>query len=114
MSEGTAYMRWTKSLLTTMGFDFDQRLDVGVKREVPIMYEDNLGAIWAATNDLGFKKNKHMLIYKNYVKEGVDDELMVVIHCDGKFMPADMWTKAVSQRETERHIMTLGMEKIPD
>jgi hypothetical protein len=110
MCEGTGYMYWAKSFLERCGFSFK---DPG-KRDIPKMFEDNLGAIWNAREELTFARNKHLLIKRNYVKEANDNNHMVIIHCDTIDMIADLLTKLLSERLTMKHMLAMGMERMDD
>ena len=102
VSEASAYRVWLSSFISTLGFSPD-------KRPTPIIYQDNLSTIWHAREDFGFARNKHMLVHKNYVKQGIDAGKQVIIHCDKPF--SDMLTKVLSGVVTRRHMVAMGMEK---
>ena len=71
------------------------------------MFEDNLGAIWNAREELTFARNKHLSIKKNYVKE-------VVIHCDTIDMIADLLTKLLTEKLALKYMLAMGMERMDD
>ena len=104
VSEASAYRVWLVSFMTTLGFKPE-------KRPRPVIYQDNLSAIWQAREDFSFARNKHMLVHRNYVKEGIDADKQMIIHCDTEKMPSDMLTKVVSGVVMRRHMATMGMEK---
>ena len=53
-----------------------------------------------------------MLVHRNYVKEGIDADKQMMIHCDTENMPSDILTKVVSGIVMRRHMVaTMAMEK---
>ena len=107
MCEGTTYVIWLRSLLDRLKFSND-------KRPVPRMYQDNNSAIWWSKEDMTFARTKHLMIKKNYVKEAVDAQIMVVIPCDTSKMLADDLTKPTQPSVSSRHMVAWGMERIQE
>ena len=53
-----------------------------------------------------------MLVHRNYVKEGIDADKQMMIHCDTENMPSDILTKVVSGIVMRIHMVaTMAMEK---
>jgi hypothetical protein len=110
MCEATCYVYWLRSILQRLGFSFKDE----TRRPRPIMYEDNLSAIWGSRQDLTFARNKHLLGSRNFFKEAQDKELVSVVHCGSPSMVADILTKQETELVVAKHMKAMGMEKIDD
>ncbi len=73
------------------------------------MLQDNLSTIWLATHDGSFGKNKHTIIKRAYVKEKIEEGVVVVTHCDTERMCADLGTKPLGRKLLQRHMEAMGM-----
>ncbi len=78
------------------------------------MLQDNLSTIWLATHEGAFAKNKHTIIKRAYVKEKIEDGIVVITHCDTERMCADMETKPLAKKLLHRHMEAIGMVIIAD
>jgi len=74
--------------------------------------QDNLSAIWLATHDGSFGRNKHTIIKRAYIKEKIEDGTMVMLHCDTDRMAADMGTKPLDKKTLIKHMTKIGMVNI--
>jgi hypothetical protein len=76
------------------------------------LYMDNDSAILMAEKDGSFARNKHVLIRKNYTREGIRDKIVVPAHKDTTKKPADMLTKAKVSRLLKVDMLAAGMTEI--
>jgi len=101
--EGATYVVWIRELLIFYGYDMN----------TPVrMLQDNLSTIWLGTHDGSFSKNKHTIIKRAYVREKIEDGVLVVVHCDTERMSADMGTKPLCKKLMLRHMGAIGMVDI--
>ena len=73
------------------------------------MFQDNLSAIWLASHDGKFNRNKHTLVKRAYFREKVEQGVVAVLHRDTDKMTADMGTKAGSRDLLSKHMKYIGM-----
>jgi len=71
----------------------------GYEMDNPVrMYQDNSSAIWLATHDGAFNKNKHTLIKRAYIREKINNKTIMPIYRETEKMPADMLTKSMNRK----------------
>ncbi len=100
MCDAATYIVWMRELLSYFSYDMS----------VPTrMMQDNLSAIWLATHEGAFGRNKHTLIKRAFVKEKVEDGVVAMVHCDTERMVADMGTKPLCKKLLYKHMMKIGM-----
>ena len=103
MTVGATYIVWLRDLLTFWGYPVN----------LPTrLYQDNLSAIWLATHDGKFNRNKHTMVKRAYFREKVEQGVLVAMHRDTDKMPADMGTKAVGRELLTKHMKSIGMVPI--
>ena len=74
------------------------------------MYQDNTAAIWGTQTDLTFARNKHVLVRRNYIREAVLAELIIVIHMESEdLVAADMGKKILAAIRMKKHMLAVGM-----
>ena len=100
MTIGATYIVWLRDLLTFWGYPV---------RLPTRLYQDNLSAIWLATHDGKFNRNKHTMVKRAYFREKVEQGVLVAMHRDTDKMPADMGTKAVGRELLTKHMKSIGM-----
>ena len=67
MSEGTTYARWLKTMLIGFGYTVDPMK----------MKSDSDPGMMSAKKDDVFARNKHIIIRRNYTREGLEQKLVV-------------------------------------
>ena len=103
LCEATTYARWIRAMLEAFGH----------KMLTPTeLYMDNESAILMAEKDGSFARNQHVLIRRNYTREGVKDKIVIPAHKSTTTMPADMLTKAKVSRLIKVDIMAAGMMEL--
>ena len=100
MTNECTYVVWMRDLLTFWGYP--QILPTR-------MFQDSLSAIWLATHDGKFNRNKHTLVKRAYFREKVEQGVVAVLHRDTDKMLADMGTKAVGRDLLSKHMKYIGM-----
>jgi hypothetical protein len=103
MCEAATYVVWIRGMMDFFGCRFEQPTR---------MYQDNLSAIWLATNDGSFSKNKHTLVKRAYLMDKVKEQIIVPVHMDTERMPADMLTKSMNRKLLTRHMERIGMIRL--
>jgi len=101
--EGATYIVWIRELLTFYGYDMSTPTR---------MLQDNLSTIWLATHEGSFGKNKHTIVKRAYVREKIEEGVLVMTHCDTERMTADMGTKPLCKKLLQRHMEAIGMVAI--
>jgi hypothetical protein len=84
VEESVPYVLWILTLLDNLGLE--------VKKPVKLM-QDNLSAIGIVNNGGSFNRSKHMVARHGFVKQHMDLGDVILQHCPGEVMPADMLTK---------------------
>jgi hypothetical protein len=79
VDESVPYVLW----ILTLGL---------VKKPVKFM-QDNLSVIGIVNNGGSFNRSKHMVARHGFVKQHMDFGDVILQHCPGEVMPADMLTK---------------------
>jgi hypothetical protein len=103
LCEATTYARWIRAMLEAFGH----------KMLTPTkLYMDNESAILMAEKDGSFARNKHVMIRRNYTREGIRDKIVVPAHKSTTKMPADMLTKAKVSRLLKVDMLAAGMTEI--
>jgi hypothetical protein len=102
LCEATQLAYWIKDLLASFN------IIVGPVR----ICQDNTSAIWLTENGPNFARTKHLLIKRNYSKEGILSNTTVILFTPGNKMQADMGTKPLSNRLLKKHMKDCGL-KVP-
>jgi len=100
LCEATQFARWLRDMLPYIG--------VNVVNPIKIK-QDNTSTIWLAENGANFARTKHLLIRRNYAKEGIIDGVTSVVHTSSESMFADLGTKVLSQRMISKYMNNIGM-----
>ena len=104
LCEATTYARWVRAILE--GF--------GKKMETPTaLFMDNESAILLTKKDGHFLKNKHVMIRRNYTREGIEMKVVKPMHKVTTQMPADMLTKMKVSRLLKVDMLAAGMIELP-
>ena len=83
----------------------------GYVMEAPTkLFQDNLSAIWLATHDGNFQRNKHTITERAFVKDLIENKLMTCIHQDTEKMWANMLTKPENKKMLWESLKAFGME----
>ena len=103
LSTATQEAIWLRRLLT----------DVGEPLEEPIViHEDNQGAIAMAKNPVGHARTKHIDIRYHFVREGVQNGVIVLKYVATDEMIADILTKPLPKHRFEKLVTELGMKTV--
>jgi hypothetical protein len=100
LCEATQLAYWVKDLLANLG------IVVGPVR----ICQDNTSAIWLTENGPTFARTKHLLIKRNYSKEGILTNTTTVIFTPGESMQADMGTKPLAIRILKKLMKDCGLK----
>ena len=99
LSEAATMVTWIKSILESMNMPCDN----------VITYQDNTSTIWMTANEGNFARNKHILIRRNFVKEAVLENTILVRYKPTEFMIADMGTKPLAKTQLLRFMSASGI-----
>ena len=102
LCEATQLAYWVKDLLANLG------IIVGPVR----ICQDNTSAIWLTENGPTFARTKHLLIKRNYSKEGILTNTTTVIFTPGESMQADLGTKPLSSRLLKKLMRDCGLKVV--
>lgn len=104
MSEAASELKWISSLLR----------DIGVSLPVtPILYCDNLSAVYLTANPAFHSKTKHFDTDHHYVRERVALGALVVKHIPSYHQIADTFTKSLPQQAFCQLRFKLGVATPP-
>ena len=93
---------WVKDLLANLG------IIVGTVR----ICQDNTSAIRLTENGPTFARTKHLIIKRNYSKEGILTNTTTVVFTPGESMQADMGTKPLSSRLLKKLMRDCGLKVV--
>ena len=103
LSAATQEAIWLRRLVT----------DVGESLEDPIVInEDNQGAIAMAENPVGHARTKHIDIRYHFVRDGVQNGVIILKYVATGEMIADILTKPLPKHPFEKLVMELGMKTV--
>ncbi len=77
--------------------------DLGLKRETVTIYEDNVGAINIAENNMASKRTKHIDVRYHHLRELIENEDIEVKHIRSEEQIADMMTKNETTEIFRKH-----------
>ena len=100
LCEATQLAYWVKDLLANLG------IIVGPVR----ICQDNTSAIWLTENGPSFARTKHLLIKRNYSKEGILTNTTTIVFTPGESMQADMGTKPLTSRLLKKLMRDCGLK----
>nr|GEW81515.1 retrovirus-related Pol polyprotein from transposon TNT 1-94 [Tanacetum cinerariifolium] len=95
-----AQVLWMRSQLTDYGLGFNKDL----------MYCDNKSAIALCCNNVQHSQSKHIDIRFHFIKEQVENGVVVLYFVNTEFLLADIFTKALSREGIKFLIKKLGMQ----
>ena len=99
LCDATQLARWMKDMLTRFGIN-----------TTPIkIKQDNTSTIYLAENGPNFARTKHLLIKRNYAKEGILDGITELAKTSSESMCADMGTKPLSHRMLCKLMKMVGL-----
>ena len=86
---GISQVMWTRYYLEYQGY----------KQLPTVIFQDNMSTMFMANNGEGNRNHsKHINIRYFYIKELIDKNLILLVHCDTESMKADLTTKPKSGR----------------
>ena len=107
VSEAAKEAVWMKKFITELG--------VVPEIESPVpLYCDNTGAVAQAKEPRAHHKSKHILRRFHLVREIVERGEVYISRVDTKNNIADPFTKALPQREFDRHLDCMGLKHKSD
>lgn len=84
--------------------------DLNVDCKNPLLiYEDNQSAIAMSKNPQFHGRSKHIDINFHYVREKVDENVIILEYCPAEIMIADIFTKGLSSDKFKKLRQMLGM-----
>ena len=84
--------------------------DLNVDCKNPLLiYEDNQSAIAMSKNPQFHGRSKHIDINFHYVREKVDENVIILEYCPTEIMIADIFTKGLSSDKFKKLRQMLGM-----
>ena len=102
VSEAAKEAVWMKKFITELGVIPE------IENPVPLYY-DNTGAVAQAKEPRAHHKSKHILRRFHLVREIVERQEVCINRVDTKNNIADQFTKALPQREFDRHLESMGL-----
>ena len=102
VSEAAKEAVWMKKFITEVGVVPE------IENPVPL-YCDNTGAVAQAKEPRAHHKSKHILRCFHLVREIVERQEVCINRVDTKNNIADPFTKALPQREFDRHLESMGL-----
>ena len=103
LSAATQEVIWLRRLLT----------NVRVPPGGPIViHEDNQGAIAMTKNPVGHARTKHIDIHYHFLREGVQNGVIILKYIATDEMIADMLTKPLPKHRFEKLVTELGMKTV--
>jgi hypothetical protein len=80
---------------------------------VPTLYLDNQSGVDWCHNAKFQERSKHVEIQYYFIRNDmVNQKRLNVVHIEGKNQPADVLTKQLPREGFERHLKTLGMQRV--
>jgi len=95
---------WLKKLL----------LDLGIKQDTVILYEDNQACIALTKNPQDHKRTKHIQVKFHVIREYVAKGWIKLVYCPTKDQLADIFTKAVKGPNLRTILSKLGLRRPGD
>ena len=103
LCEATTYARWIRDMLKHLGHEM---------KTPTRLFMDNESAILLADKDGSFARNKHVMIRRNYTREGIQEHIVKPVHKATGKMVADMCTKIKPTSKLLVDMAASGMVKI--
>ncbi len=106
LSEATKTITWLRRVLN----------ELGIHQKPTVISEDNSGAIrWSSgTNDVDFKRRKHLDIRFHYIREKVLDGTVTIVKVPTSKMKADFLTKPLSTKHFLSAVTKVGIIPIEE
>lgn len=103
LTEATREIEWLRNLF----------FEINIPIKTPtLLFGDNLGAISKTIDPVLHNRTKHTLIKFLYVKEKVEQGLIVVEYLETSKMPADGLTKALSPPKHLKFLDLIGLRNL--
>jgi hypothetical protein len=83
--------------------DLLSELQLKDKQRIPILYQDNQGAIFLQKNNSNKQRTKHIDVRYHFIREGIQAQRAEVRYCPTETMIADILTKALQTPAFRRH-----------
>jgi Reverse transcriptase (RNA-dependent DNA polymerase)/Integrase core domain len=93
---------WLRQLLEEMGY---------IQTEATTIYDDNIGCIQLAKNEVTLARSKHIDIRHHFVREKVADGVIKLEYVATKENTADILTKGISRLSYEKHVVDVGLRR---
>jgi hypothetical protein len=100
LSDAAREATWLRNLYQEIGFP---------EKESTLIHGDNQSALAIAENPCYHKRTKHFDIKHHYIRDQVQKGVMTLRYLPTAQMTADIFTKALSRKAHELHMMSLGM-----
>jgi hypothetical protein len=91
---------WLKTMLA----------EIGMPLKAVLIYGDNQGAIFNASNPVQEKRMKHIVIQYHYIRECVQDGKVKLYYVEGINNPANLFTKNLEPIKFSKFRSQLGLE----
>jgi hypothetical protein len=103
MTKGLCEILWIKGLLKELGYP----METGIK-----MYYDNKAAITIANNPVQHDRTKHVEADRHFIKEKLEEKIVIFPFVKSKDQLTDILTKAVSSKVFHCSLNKLGIRDI--
>ena len=103
MTKGLCEILWIKGLLKELGYP----METGIK-----MYYDNKAAITIANNPVKHDRTKHVEADRHFIKEKLEEKIVIFPFVKSKDQLTDILTKAVSSKVFHCSLNKLGIRDI--
>jgi transposase InsO family protein len=100
LSDAARETTWLRNLFKELGYD---------QTEATLIYGDNEGSLAIARNPQYHKRTKQFDIRNHYIRDQIKVGRIVLEYLSTVKMTADIFTKALSKAEHEKHLSKLGM-----
>ena len=100
MTVGICELLWIRSLLKDIGYE---------QKDAMKLYCDNKSAIEIANNPVQHDRTKHVKIDRHFIKEKIEDDIIVFPFVKLEQQLVDMLTKAVASKTLSNYFDKLRM-----
>jgi hypothetical protein len=100
LEEASTFSVWIRPLLVALD----------IQHGPIITLQDNMSTIILAQEGGSFKRTKHLIAKKGYVRERIEDGDIVLKHCPTKIMRADFLTKPLTKPKLDDHLSSLNIQ----
>src|SRR5229473_6083841 len=100
LSDTSCQLVWVRNLFS----------ELGIELAPVLLYEDNQGAIFIASNPVQEKHSKHIDLRYHYIRDVVQSDKVELFFVEGTQNPADMFTKNLGRIKFLKFREQLGLE----